>query len=78
MTITDPEQFIPKDKLVIYTLVFVEFHNWKNYKQVHEIHRIIKLKKLRILSAENLYNLDTHQIIKISSVIYSAHIISRD
>lgn len=77
MTVIDPEQFISKDKLVIYTKTFVKLYNQSNYKQVYEIHKIIKLVKMRISTMENLYNLEAHWIIEISLVLYIAYIVPR-
>lgn len=40
-----------------------------------EIYKIIELEKIHALTMENSYNLNTYQIIKISLVLYNAHII---
>ena len=74
----DPEQFTLKGKPVIYTKAFVKFYNCKNCGQVHEIYGMIELEKMHVLTAKNQRNLDAHRIIKISSVLCSAHIVLRD
>ena len=78
MSVADPERFTPKGKPITYTGVFVELYNWKNSGQVHEIHGMIKLEKMRASTAENLCNLGAYRIIEISSVLRSAHVVSRD
>ncbi len=74
----DPERFTPKDRPIIYTRVLVELYNWRNRGQVYEIYGIIKLKKICASIAENPRNLDAHRIIKISSILHSAHIVLRN
>ncbi len=49
-----------------------------NRGQVHEIHGMIELEKMCALIAENPRNLGAHRIIEISSVLCSAHVVSRD
>ena len=71
VTVEDPERFTLKRKPVTYTGVFVEFYNGKNCDQVHEI----ELEKMRALTAENLHNLNTHQIIDISLFLRSTHVL---
>ena len=39
---------------------------------------MIKLEKMRALIAENSHNLNAHQIIKISSVLYGVYVVLRD
>ena len=39
---------------------------------------MIELEKMRTLTMENPRNLGIHQIIKISLVLYNAHLVSRD
>ncbi len=74
----DPERFTLKGKPVTYIGAFVELYNWKNRGQVHEIYGMIKLEKMCASIAENLRNFGAHQIIEISSVLYSAHVVPRD
>ena len=45
VTVADPEQFAPKDKLVRYIKAFVEFYNKRNRGQVYEIYGIIELER---------------------------------
>ena len=74
----DSKQFTLKGKPVTYTRAFVELYNWKNHGQVHEIHKMIKLEKMRALTVENLCNLGIHQMIEISLILHSVHVIPRD
>ncbi len=76
--VPNSERFTPKGKSVTYTGVLVELYNWKNRGHVYEIHRIIELKKIRASIAENPCNLSTHQIIEISLVLHSAHVVPKD
>lgn len=78
MTIIDPKQFTPKNKLVLCTGIFVKFYNWKSYQQVYEIYRIIKFEKMYISIIKNYCNLGTHWIIEISLILYNIYIISRN
>ena len=39
---------------------------------------MIELEKMRTLTTENLFNLDAHQIIEISSLPRNAHLVPRD
>ena len=78
VTVADPKRFTPKGKLVTYTGTFVELYNWRNGGQAHEIHGMIELKKMRTSTAENPRNLVAYWIIEISSVLHSAHIVSKD
>ncbi len=75
--VADPERFTLKGKPVTYTRAFVEFYNKKNPGQVHKIHEMIKLEKIRTSIAENPCNLDAHQIIEISSILHSTHVVPR-
>lgn len=78
VTMADPKRFTPKDKLVTYTGVFVKFSNQRNCRQVYEIHEIIELEKIHALTIDNPCNLSAYQIIKISLVLQSVYIISRN
>ena len=78
LTMADPEWFTLKGKPVIYTRAFVELYNWRNHKQVHEIYEIIKLEKMRASIAENLRNLGAYWMMKILSILHSAHVVPRD
>lgn len=73
--VADPERFTLKDKPVTYTKAFVELYNQKNRGQVHEIYEIIEFEKMYTLIAKNPYNLIAHQIIEISSFLYTFHMI---
>lgn len=74
----DLKWFTPKGKSVTYTEVFVKIDNWKNHRQFDEINSIIELEKMRTLTAKNPRNLNAHQIIKISSILRSAHLVLRN
>ncbi len=78
MTIADPERFTDKSIPIIYIGAFVELYNWRNRRQVHEIHGMVELEKMRASTAEYLRNLGTYCIMKISSILRSAHIVPRD
>ena len=78
VTIADPKRFTLKNKLVTYTRAFVKLYNLRNLGQVHKIHGIVEIEKIDTLIAENSCNLGTYRIIKIFSVLHSAHIIPRD
>lgn len=78
MTIANLRQFTLKNKPIIYIGIFVKLYNWKNHKQVYEIYGIIELEKMCTLTIKNFYNLSIHQIIKISLVPCSAHMVSGD
>ena len=54
MTITDPEQFIAKNKLVTYTRAFIELYKLRKHGQVYEIYGIVKLEKWRASTAKIL------------------------
>lgn len=77
ITITNSEQFISKDMVVIYIGIFVKLYNWRNCSQVQEIYRMIEYKKICALIKKNPRNLGTHQMIEISLVLHSAHIVPR-
>ena len=74
----DPKRFTPKGKLVIYIEALVELYNRRNHSQVHEIYGIVELEKMCASIAKNLRNLGVCQIIEISLVLHSAHMIPRD
>ncbi len=76
--IADPERSTPKGKRVTYIETLVKFYNWTNCRQVHEIYRMIELEKICISIAENPRNLGIYRIIKISLVLCSAYVVSRD
>ena len=78
VTVADPEWFTAKGKPIIYTRTFVELYKWRNYRQVHEIHGMVGLDKWHAPTAENPCNLSAHCIIELSSVLRSAHVVSRD
>lgn len=78
MTVGNPKQFTLKDKLVTYIGVFVELYNWRNREQIHELYEIIELEKMCISTVKNFYNLVVHWMIKISLILYNAHLVSRD
>ena len=63
---------------MIYTGVFVELYNWHSRRLVHKIHGIVKLEKYLILRVKNSLNFGGQQFYKISEVLQSAHIITRD
>lgn len=56
MIIINLERFNSKNKLTIYTGVFVKFYNQKNCEKVYEIYGIIEFEKINVLTVENLYN----------------------
>ena len=74
----DLERFTPKGKPVTYIGGLVELYNQKNRGQVCEIHGMVELEKMRTLITKNSRNLNAHQIIEISLVLRSAHMVSRD
>ena len=74
----DPERFTLKGKSVIYTGAFIKLYNWRNCGQVHEIYEMIKLDKICVSTIENPYNLSAYQMIEISSILRSAHVVPRD
>ena len=78
MIVPDLERFTHKGKRVTYTRAFVELYNWRNGRQVYEIHRMIELKKICSLTVKNPHDLGAHQIIEISSVLHSAHVIPKN
>ncbi len=78
ITMADPERFTFKGKSITYIGAFVELYNWRNHEQVHEIYGMIQLEKMCASIAKNPHNLGVHQIIEISSVLYSAHVVPRD
>ncbi len=75
VTVADPKRFTLKNKPVTYTRAFVELYNWRNHGQVYEIHGIIELEKMCASIAKNHRNLIAHQIIEISSILYSAYVV---
>lgn len=74
----DSDQFILKNKLIIYTWAFVKGYNWEKRKKVNEIYRIIEPKKIHTLIVKNLYNFSTYQIIEIPLVLYNIPIFPRN
>lgn len=56
----------------------MELYKWKNRGQVHEIYKMVELKKWHASTIENPYNLGTYHIIKVPSVLHSAHVVSKD
>lgn len=60
MLIVNPEWFTSKNKLVIYTGVFVRLDNQRIYGQVQEIYGIIKLENMHALIIKNFRNLGAH------------------
>ena len=78
VTVADSEQLFNKSKLITYIGTFVKLYNWKNCRQVHKTYTMVEFEKMRALMAKYLCNLGTNHIIKISSIFYSAHVISKD
>ena len=78
VTVADPEQFTAKGKPIAYIGAFVELYKWRNRGQVQEIHGMVELDKWHASTAENFRNLGAHHIIKVSSVLRSAHVVPRD
>ena len=62
----------------MYTRALVEVYNWHSRNLVYKIHEIIKLEKYLISKAGNPLNLGGQQFYKISKVLQSAYIISRN
>ena len=78
MPIADPERFTTKSKPITYTRTFVELYKWRNYGQIDQIHGIVEFDKWHVSTAKNPRNLGAHCIIKISSIMHSAHVVPRD
>ncbi len=78
VTVADPERFTDKGKPITYIRAFVKLYNWRNCGQVHEIHGMVELEKMCALTAKHHHNLGAHHIIKISSILRSAHVVLRD
>lgn len=78
VTVADPKQFILESELVTYIGVFVELYYWRNHEQIHELHGMMELGKMHALTAENPRNLGAYQIIVISSLLHSTHIVPRN
>ncbi len=66
ITVADPQRLHRKGKPVIYTGAFVEIYNWRYRGLVHETYEM------------DFLNLGGQQFCKISEVLQSAHIVSRD
>lgn len=75
ITMANSKRFTPKNKLVIYTVTFVELDNQRNCGQIYEIYGIIELKKIRILTKDNSPNLGVHQIFELLLIIQSTHLV---
>lgn len=78
MIVADPEWFILKVHLVIYIKAFVELYNQKIREQVHKILEMIKFEKMHTSTVDNFCNLGGDQVIKISSILQTAYVVSRD
>lgn len=78
MTVANLEQFTLKNMSVTYTRAFVEFYNQRNNRQIYEIYKMIELEKICSLTTENPCNFDTHRIIEICLVHYSAYVVLKD
>ncbi len=76
--VANPEQFTDKGKQIPYIRSFVELYNWKNRKQVHEIYGMVELEKMCTSTTKNPYNLGTHHILEISSILRNVHVIPKD
>ena len=74
----DPQQLNQKEKQVMYTQALIEIYNWRYKRLVHETHGIVELEKYSISKAKNLLNLGSQQFYKISEVLQSAHVVSRN
>ena len=74
----DLKWFTLKGKFVIYTEIFVEIDNWRNHRQFDEINSIIELEKIRTSTTKNPRNFNAHRIIKISSILRSAHLVLKN
>ena len=62
----------------MYTRAFVKIYNWCSRELVHETHGMVELEKYPISKAENPLNLGGQRFYKISEVLRSAHVVSRD
>ena len=62
----------------MYNETFVEIYNWRSRGLVHETHGMVELEKYPISRAENSLNLGSQQFYKISEVLQSIHVISKD
>lgn len=53
--IANLEQFVFKNKAIIYTEVFIKLYNQKNHNQFYKIEKIIEIQKMRVLIPKNPY-----------------------
>ena len=78
MIIADLKSFTNKNKLIIFIRAFIKLYNLKNRRQVHKFYRIVEFEKMYILMAKHLCNLAAYYIVKISLILRTAYIISKN
>lgn len=62
----------------MYIEAFVMIYNKQNRGLVYETHKMVKFEKQSVSRTVNLLNLGCQQFYKISKILQSAHVISRD
>lgn len=78
VTLADPKRFTVNVKSIIHTKEFFELYYRKNYGKVYQFYGIEEFERWRVSIAKHSRNLGTYQMIEISTILYSAHVIPRN